>query len=648
MPRLGADIDCTGFTRTLTTSTAASVYGSLTLASGMTLTASIETYTFRGRGTHTIDTSNKTLSKSLVFYSYGGTYTLQSDLTITGSLNTYSGTFDANDFNVTAKSYYLRGSVLYMGSGVFDVTTEYFNDFTTTTYCETSTILFSGTSTIYRELYASNGKTFYKLKFSGSGVNTYYIYTTSTYNTIESDKTDAFTIIFGAGKTITTENWGISGSSGNVVTINSTTTGTHALTKSGGGQVRSDYLNIQHSIATPSNTWYAGVNSTDNQSTATAGSGWLFTVPLPTCTTQAVSSISDLTATGNGTITDDGSGILSERGFVWSTTTQSDPGNVAPASTSYSNYVSSSGTFSEGAFTGNITGLSELTTYYVRSYCKNEAGYDYGTEVSFTTLETPAAPVVTTQAVSDVEGTTATGNGTITDDNGQTVTKRGFVYSITSHSNPGNKSPAASDYEGDASDTGTFTEEAYTKSITGLAINTTYYVRAYAQNSVGYGYGNEVSFLTDRLPTVTAQNATNRQSNTATLNGTITDAGGQDVIKVGFVWDIATQSNPGNVAPASSGYSDTQSTTGTFSESSFSEAITGLSENTTYYVRSFAQNSIGYSYSDEITFTTVRYPGLTSIVNSDTNSISVTDTETPTEVVIINSNTNSTTIQNGT
>ena len=115
-------------------------------------------------------------------------------------------------------------------------------------------------------------------------------------------------------------------------------------------------------------------------------SGTLTMVSLPTVTTQAVSSIAATTATGNGNITATGNESASERGVVYSTSSQSDPGNVAPASSSYSGVVTETGTFSTGAFTESITGLTSRTTYYVRAYAKNSAGYSYGAEVSFTTI----------------------------------------------------------------------------------------------------------------------------------------------------------------------------------------------------------------------------------------------------------------------
>lgn len=642
MPRLGADITCTGFTRTLTTSTAASIYGSLTLASGMTLTASTQTYTFRGRSSHTLTSAGKTWNKQLGIKAVGGTYTLQDALVTTSNFNPSYGTFDANDQNVTVGSCDLNCDVVYMGSGTWEVTGEYFFDFSDTTYPETATILLS--STAYA-IYGKSDVIYNKLKLTGSGTFTYLIRSSHSFTTFESDKTVDYSIQFAAGTTQTITNWNVSGTSGNLVSLTSSSTANYTLTKAGGGQVRADYLDIRHCVATPSDTWYAGVNSTDNQSIATAGSGWIFGVPLPTVTTQAVSDISDLTATANGNITDDGSGILSERGFVYDTVSRAEPGNVAPASSGYASAITENGTYSEGAFTGSLTSLIQNTTYYVRAYTENEAGFDYGAEVSFTTLETPLVPEVTTQAVSSVATTTATGNGTIVDENGSDVTRRGFVLSTSTQANPGSTSPEASAYSIIASDSGSFSVGAYTKSITGLTTQTTYYIRAFTENSLGFAYGDELSFVTAGLPTATIQSPSARQSTTATLNGTVSDDGELSVTARGFVYDTVSRVLPGNVAPASSGYASTAGDTGTFTEGTFNEPITGLTQNTTYYARAYAQNSVGYRYSDELTFSTLVFPNSTSVTNGTTNSVTLTNKQT-TGVAIINLDTTTTNVTN--
>lgn len=109
------------------------------------------------------------------------------------------------------------------------------------------------------------------------------------------------------------------------------------------------------------------------------------TYTLPTVTTSAASSVTATTATGNGNITVAGHDTATERGIVYSTSSQSAPGNVSPALSSYSGLVNETGSFGTGAFTESLTGLVSRTTYYARAYAKNGAGYSYGSEVSFTT-----------------------------------------------------------------------------------------------------------------------------------------------------------------------------------------------------------------------------------------------------------------------
>lgn len=108
-----------------------------------------------------------------------------------------------------------------------------------------------------------------------------------------------------------------------------------------------------------------------------------------TVTTQAVSAITNNSATGNGNVTEDGGDTVTRRGFVVSTTTHSDPGDTDPDVSDYETVVDESGTFGEGAFTGSLTGLSATTQYFVRAFAETTAGFEYGDEVNFTTLENP-------------------------------------------------------------------------------------------------------------------------------------------------------------------------------------------------------------------------------------------------------------------
>jgi hypothetical protein len=97
----------------------------------------------------------------------------------------------------------------------------------------------------------------------------------------------------------------------------------------------------------------------------------------PTVTTQAVSSFTSTTATGNGNITSLGVPNQTTYGVCWNTTgsptildSKKDKGSATAT----------------GAFTADMTGLTPNTTYYVRAYATNDMGTSYGTELSFITL----------------------------------------------------------------------------------------------------------------------------------------------------------------------------------------------------------------------------------------------------------------------
>jgi len=206
------------------------------------------------------------------------------------------------------------------------------------------------------------------------------------------------------------------------------------------------------------------------------------------------------------------------------------------------------------------------------------------------------APTVTTNPATEVEATTATGNGNITDNGGEDCDERGFVYGLTSEGNPGDVAPSVSGYDSYIEETGSFGIGAFTGALSSLEPKTTYYVRAYAHNSAGYSYGDEVSFTTlAAIPTVTTNPATEVDQTTATLNGTLADDGGE-ACNCGFEWG-ETEAY-GNTTPTQS------RTTG----QTFSQPITGLVPNKTYHFRSIATNSADTGYGADRSLTTK--PGL--------------------------------------
>ena len=128
------------------------------------------------------------------------------------------------------------------------------------------------------------------------------------------------------------------------------------------------------------------------------------------------------------------------------------------------------------------------TTYYVRAYVTNSQGIAYGSEVSFKTSPTLALATVTTTAVTTFSSTTAVLGGNVANEGNATVTERGVVYATTQNPTTSNTKVVIGNGSGSFSNT-----------IPGLTANTTYYVRAYAINSQGIAYGDEITFITLKL-----------------------------------------------------------------------------------------------------------------------------------------------------
>lgn len=291
----------------------------------------------------------------------------------------------------------------------------------------------------------------------------------------------------------------------------------------------------------------------------------------PTLTTTAVTEITTSTATSGGNVTSDGGAAVTAKGVCWGTATK-------PTVT---NSKTSDGT-GTGAFTSSLTGLTPNTMYYVRAYATNSEGTSYGNEVSFTTSQIVVATVTTT-AASAITSTTATSGGNITANGGGDITARGVCWSTSAN-------PTTADGKtSDATGSGTFTSN-----ITGLLPGTLYHLRAYATNIAGTAYGSDLTFTTLAVvPTLTTAAASAVAQTTATSGGNVTADGGSPVTARGVCWSTTT-------GPVVTG-SHTSDGTGT---GSFPSSLTGLTANTTYYVRAYATNSIGTAYGNEITLTT--------------------------------------------
>ncbi len=221
----------------------------------------------------------------------------------------------------------------------------------------------------------------------------------------------------------------------------------------------------------------------------------------------------------------------------------------------------------------NINAIAIACIVMIQIGCEKNAPSPAPTPVG------PVLPTITTTSATEITRVSAKSGGTISNDGGATVITAGLCFS-TGH-NPTTANNTI---------TNTSSFGSFNTSVTGLSLNTTYYARAFATNSTGTAYGNEITFTTKNLsiPTITTQVADISIPFATTSGGIISDDGGLPVTTRGVCWGTAP--NPtisGNKTIDGSGMG------------TFSSAIAPLTVNTTYYIRAYATNNLGIAYGDE-------------------------------------------------
>ena len=198
-------------------------------------------------------------------------------------------------------------------------------------------------------------------------------------------------------------------------------------------------------------------------------------------------------------------------------------------------------------------------------------------------IKDPTLAVLNTDPATEITVSTAKLAGVITDDGGAEVTARGFCWGLVP--NP----TIQDDFKPSGTGTGTFSA-----TIENLQPNTQYYARAFAENSVGVAYGNEIVFVTSTAaPAVTTTPISNITASSAVSGGNITYDGGGSITVRGVCWSITPEPDLG----------DSFTSDGTGS-ASFSSTMTNLTPATTYYVRAYAKNSAWTVYGEQLSFTT--------------------------------------------
>jgi hypothetical protein len=269
-------------TLTVAGSSSFNIYGSLSVASGVVWTNS-NTVAFKGTTAgHTITTNGVVFPNNFTFNGAGGGWTLVDSLTLNSNLIYSNGNFSDGGQSISmgkfdgsasnARTLTKSGNWTITGSGTGA------GDFSSSTITLSDTagwIKFTDASTTAKTLDGGSGKTFNQVWFTGAGTGDFRILGSNTIGTLTVD-TPPQEILFQPSQTQTIGTFNVSGTSGNLMTLDTTTgLGTFTLAKSGGGTVSSDYLSVTRSTATPGSTWYAGANSTNGGT----NSGWTFTAP---------------------------------------------------------------------------------------------------------------------------------------------------------------------------------------------------------------------------------------------------------------------------------------------------------------------------------------------------------------------------------
>lgn len=267
------DLDFTGFSGTWGSAIQLDCKGNLTLSPTMLRTYTGLIVLSNTSGTKNIDTQGIVLASTVTQSGVGGTTKLLNNLNIgTSVLTITQGNFDNNGKSITC------GRFSSSNSNTRDIT------------LDNATINLGGTGTVLDlsvqtglTLHATNGifnitdtsntaitfaggsKVFGKIQWNrGASTATNTMGGSSTFNDGVYDLgTAAHVIALTGGSTVNATNYSLSGSLGNILSIQSTNTTPATLVKAGGGTVSCDYVNVSYITGSPDITFYMGANSTD-------------------------------------------------------------------------------------------------------------------------------------------------------------------------------------------------------------------------------------------------------------------------------------------------------------------------------------------------------------------------------------------------
>jgi len=278
-------------------------------------------------------------------------------------------------------------------------------------------------------------------------------------------------------------------------------------------------------------------------------------------------------------VLDEGGSTITEWGIVYGTSPN-------PTIADSKIIASTSGTV---GYTATLTGLDNSKNYYARTYAVNRRGESYGTQKVFKTNQN-LIPQLDVTTVDKITQTNASAYSFLKNDGGLPIIESGFVSSL----NPG---PTITDLKA------TRTTDNIPNSITGyfttLPYGSTCYVRSYAINAVGVGYGSDKSFKTTLfdLPIIDTLTILGVDATRVGLSGYLRSNSNDKNTTRGFVWGS-------NLNPTTADNIWTDNSQNAGQQSTFMFYITNLTANQTLHVRAYAKNAAGTVYSPDKVITT--------------------------------------------
>lgn len=302
----------------------------------------------------------------------------------------------------------------------------------------------------------------------------------------------------------------------------------------------------------------------------------------PVLSETLMESKDEQSATFNSSIVDDGGYAASIKGFAYKVYVEGE------SSPTVNNDLTVRIPEDAETFAATVTELQPNTTYMVRAFATNQTGTGYGEPVTVTTDKLRIPLLTIEENIGQLTGNSAKLTAKLTDDQGFSITERGFCWSTES------RQPTTEVKENTLVAEGTAIG-SFSGVISNLTPKTRYYVRAFAVNEKGTGYSNAIELTTDELQMVSLTRVAviDLTTTSVTITAQMETSANATVTEKGICWgnspELTNQDNP--IISQESG-------------NSIKAVISGLNESTTYYAAAYATTRDGTFYSAPLQFNT--------------------------------------------